>query len=130
MNAEYIIENIDFASRTWVFVFPLILMVLDFATGILNAYKRNEIKSSKMREGLIKKFGELVILIIGELIVFGTNIPAKNEIMSFLSIYISVMELISITENLVLLGVPLPAFSVKALHVTAEALDGTEEKGD
>ena len=57
MNAEYIVQNIDFASRAWVFVFPLILMVLDFATGILNAYKRNEIKSSKMREGLIKKFG-------------------------------------------------------------------------
>lgn len=131
MTAEQIFRNIEFASAAWVFVLPLILMVLDFATGILNAWKRHEIKSSKMREGLVKKFGELVILIIGELIVYATMIPGKNQIMSFLSLYICVMELISITENLDLLGVPLPAFIVKALHQTGEILDGNKaETGD
>lgn len=128
MTPEIILENIEFASPTWVFVAPLILMVLDFATGLGNAYKRHEIKSSIMRSGLMKKFGEVVILIIGELIVFATIIPARHQIMNFLALYISIMELISITENLDLLGVPMPGFIVKALHQTSEEMDDGKEE--
>ena len=128
MTPEIILENIEFASPTWVVVAPLILMVLDFATGLGNAYKRHEIKSSIMRSGLMKKFGEVVILIVGELIVFATIIPARHQIMNFLSLYISIMELISIAENLDLLGVPMPGFIVKALHQTSEKMDDGKEE--
>lgn len=127
MNPEIIFQNIEFASPTWVFVTPLILMLLDFATGLGNAYKRHEIKSSIMRSGLMKKFGEVVILIIGELIVYATIIPARHQIMNVLALYISVMELISIAENLDLLGVPLPRFIVRALHQTQEIIDEGKE---
>ena len=127
MTAEQIINQINFASPTWVFVVPCVLMVLDFATGFLNAAVKHEIKSSIMRTGLAKKAGEIVILVIGELIVYATVIPIKSEIMNFLSIYISLMELISIMENLALLGVPVPRFIVKALHQTQEIMDEGKE---
>ena len=127
MNHEIIVNQIEFASPAWVFAVPCILMVLDFITGVGNAWKRHEIKSSKMREGLMKKCGEVVVLCIGELIVFSTVIPIRNQIMNFFSLYISVMELISIAENLDLLGVPLPGFIVRALHKTAEAMDDGKE---
>ena len=127
MTAEQIINQINFASPTWVFVVPCVLMVLDFATGFLNAAVKHEIKSSIMRTGLAKKAGEIVILVIGELIVYATVIPIKSEIMNFLSIYISLMELISIMENLALLGVPVPGFIVRALHQTQELSDQGKE---
>lgn len=123
MSYSQLIESIEFASPAWVFIVPCVLMVFDFITGILNAWVKHEIKSSIMRKGLVKKCGELIILCIGELIVFSTVIPIRAQIMAFLSLYISVMELISIAENLTLLGVPLPAFIVRALHTTAEAID-------
>lgn len=123
MTAEQIINQIKFASPTWVFVVPLVLMALDFATGFLNAAVKHEIKSSVMRTGLAKKAGEVVILVIGELIVYATVIPVKAQIMNFLSVYISLMELISILENLDLLGVPLPRWIVKLLHQTQELID-------
>lgn len=127
MTAEQIINQINFASPTWVFVVPCVLMVLDFATGFLNAAVKHEIKSSIMRTGLAKKAGEIVILVIGELIVYATVIPVKTQIMNFLSIYISLMELISIMENLALLGVPVPGFIVRALHQTQELIDQGKE---
>ena len=102
MTAEQLINQISFSSPTWVFVLPLILMALDFATGFLNAFIKHEVKSSVMRAGLAKKAGEVVILVIGELIVYATIIPVKAQIMNFLSVYISLMELISILENLAL----------------------------
>jgi phage-related holin len=37
------------------------------------------------------------------------------------------MELISILENLALLGVPVPRFIVKALHQTQEIMDEGKE---
>ena len=128
MTAEQLINQINFASPTWVFVVPLILMALDFATGFLNAFIEHEVKSSVMRTGLAKKAGEVVILVIGELIVYATVIPVKTQIMNFLSIYISLMELISILENLALLGVPVPRFIVKALHQTQELIDDGKEE--
>lgn len=127
MNPQTLVENITFASPTWVFIVPCILMVLDFATGFMNAAVKHEIKSSIMRTGLAKKAGEIVILVIGELIVYATIIPIKSEIMNFLSIYISLMELISIMENLALLGVPVPGFIVRALHQTQELIDQGKE---
>ena len=83
MTAEQLINQINFASPTWVFVVPLILMALDFATGFLNAFNKHEVKSSVMRTGLAKKAGEVVILVIGELIVYATVIPVKTQIMNF-----------------------------------------------
>ena len=128
MTAEQLINQINFASPTWVFIVPLILMALDVATGFLNAFIKHEVKSSVMRTGLAKKAGEVVILVIGELIVYATVIPVKTQIMNFLSIYISLMELISILENLALLGVPVPRFIVKALHQTQELIDDGKEE--
>ena len=128
-NVEYIFNQIHFASAAWVFAVPCLLMALDFATGLLNAWIRKEIKSSIMRAGLVKKFGEVVILVIGEIIVFATDVSIRNEIMTGLSLYISLMELISITENLALLGVPLPGFLTRALAQTKHDLDIDEDKG-
>lgn len=112
MNADYILSNINFAGDEWKFAVPVALMAIDFLTGIIHAWATGHLKSYKMREGLMKKFAEISILVIGVLFEYGLGLP--SYILSGFSIYIMFMELVSICENLKKMGVPIPAFIEKA----------------
>lgn len=107
------LEKFHFTNAIWVLLIPLTLMLIDVLTGWLNAWLKGEIKSYRMREGLVKKCGEIMILIIGELFEFGLGLPMY--IMSLISLYIIMMELVSIAENLDKMGVPIPHFFKKGL---------------
>ena len=103
---------------------PGILMAIDILTGSLNAWAKRDFKSYKMRQGLVKKCGEVTILGIGELFTIGMILP--TYIMSGVSFYIIFMELISICENLQKMGVPIPKFIKMALSDTEKALEDKE----
>ena len=122
--------DIEFSNEFWIFMLPGILMLTDFITGFIKAWKKHEIKSSKMREGLAKKYGEFVCLIIGELFVVSVKVP--SYFIKAISGYIILMELISITENLDIIGVPIPKPIKRALKVINEKIqnDGKEDKND
>ena len=122
-NFANVTQEIQFTSMHWIFLLPLAFMLIDFISGFLKAWKNNEIDSSKMRKGLIKKVGEVLMLAVGELLVAGTMLPYSTNILQFISAYLSLMELISIFENLALLGVPIPGFINKTLKQTAEAIE-------
>lgn len=108
-----LVENFSFASDFWTVTLPILLMAVDILTGVVNAWAKQEIKSSTMRQGLARKFGELIVLVIGQIFFLGTHLP--NYVVAGLSLYIVLMELISICENLNKLGVPIPKFVEKAL---------------
>lgn len=127
-NVKEIFKNVRFVNEVWVFVIPLILMVIDIATGSINAWAKKEFKSCRMREGLVKKCGEIMILAIGELFTMGMVLPIY--IMSFVSAYIIFMELISICENLKKMGIPIPKFISKALDNAEKELNGKEDTND
>ena len=95
-----------FTDGRWALVVPCVLMAIDFATGFLGAWARREVQSAKMRTGLAKKLGEIAALLAAKLCTLGMALPA--ELMTGVALYIVVMELVSITENLALLGVPVP----------------------
>lgn len=97
--------KLEFTSIVWVFIVPLILMILDVLTGYCNAWKNNEVSSSKMRDGLGKKCAELVYIVIGTVFNYAFNLKA---IMYFLVIYVCYMEIVSLAENCDKLGVKLP----------------------
>jgi toxin secretion/phage lysis holin len=108
---------------------PFILMVLDFLTGMTHAWATGHLKSYKMRDGLNKKVGEICILLVGY--IFTWTINAPKYLMIGLTIYIVIMELISLSENLDKMGVPLPKPLKKALrNAEYKAIEGekTEEK--
>lgn len=119
-----VLENVKFVSEIWVFMIPGILMAIDILTGSLNAWAKRDFKSYKMRQGLVKKCGEVIILGVGELFTIGMVLP--TYIMSGISFYIIFMELISICENLQKMGVPIPKFIRKALSDTEKALEDKE----
>lgn len=109
-----IMSQLSFTSDFWIVLMPAILMTLDVMTGFINAWSKNQVKSSIMRQGLARKFGELVIITIGQLFFFGVGLP--KYCVAFISFYIILMELISICENLDKLGVPIPKFIKKVLN--------------
>lgn len=119
-----VLESVKFVNEVWVFMIPGILMAIDILTGSLNAWAKRDFKSFKMRQGLVKKCGEVTILGIGELFTIGMILP--TYIMSGISFYIIFMELISICENLQKMGVPIPKFIKKALSDTEKALENKE----
>ena len=112
---------VRFAGGLWVLAVPCVLMALDFATGFLNAWARREVQSAKMRTGLAKKLGEIAALVATKLCVTGMALPP--ELMTGVSLYIVLMELVSITENLALLGVPVPKKAREKLKNVRDELE-------
>lgn len=123
-----VIQNLHFTKDFWVVVVPCILMAVDIATGFVNAWAKHNIKSAIMRQGLARKFGELVIIGMAQL--FFYSLGLSKVIVSGVSFYIGIMELISICENLDKLGVPIPKFIKRALHDAQEKLAKEPEGGE
>lgn len=78
-------------------------VLFDIITGIAKAFYEGNFNSTVMRKGGFHKFAELMTLIGSGLvqyacnyIEFGIELPVVNVV----SVYISLMELISILENL------------------------------
>lgn len=97
--------NLHFTNNWWVFIAPLILMILDIITGYYNAWRKDEVSSKRMRDGLGKKCAELCYIILGVVFKFAFEISA---VMFFLVIYVCYMEVISLLENCDKLGVKMP----------------------
>lgn len=124
---QEILQHVQTASLVWMLIGPFVLMVFDFITGLANAWAHGDIISSKMRTGGVKKLGECVVLAIGLLFMVAYNMPKAVE--AFISFYISVMELISIAENLRDMGVPLPWFFSKGLKDIEKQLNEEPQSG-
>ena len=95
---QKLVSELHYTSELWLIMLPIILMGLDVITGTVNAWIKHEIDSAKLRKGLAKKMGEITVILIGELFVYAFGLPIL--VSSGISIYIVVMELISICENL------------------------------
>lgn len=83
-----------------VIVFSFI--VLDFVSGMIKAFKNNDFDSSIMRDGLINKMGELLILILAELAEKALpyfDISIGKPIFTGICTYIILMEIGSMIEN-------------------------------
>ena len=128
MDAIRVLASIHFASDWWVLALPASLMLIDILTGVVNAWATGHLKSYRMREGLLRKYGELMVLISFELITIGLKLPPY--FMAGVSGYIIFMELVSLLENLSKIGVPLPSFVKKALGVAEGVVNGEELDSD
>ena len=121
-----ILSNFHFTNEVWAIMLPIILMGIDVLTGLVNAWIKKEVLSSKLRKGLGKKLGEISAILIGEILVIALDLP--SGVADGVAFYIIVMELISICENLEKLGVPIPKFVRQALAITNENIqNGSEE---
>lgn len=131
MDINELYNSMITAEHFRVLLVPFVLMVLDFLTGVSHAWATGHLKSYKMREGLNRKFAEICIIAIGVLFRWAINLP--DYIVIGLTIYVLIMELVSISENLDKMGVPLPKWIQKALRnaeykIQNENLKSNEKK--
>lgn len=117
------LRDITFTHRYWVLLLPLVMMAADIITGWIQATINGTWDSTKMRKGLYRKSGELLIIVLAYVISIAIKLPF--DVASFIGGYIIIMELISVCENLNHAGLPVPAWIVKRLGKVAK--DMTED---
>ena len=108
-NIVNVLNKIHFTNFAWMLILPAAMMAIDVLTGwIGSVFVLKNFQSSIMRSGLIKKAVELLIILLGVLFTYGLGLP--TYFLKAISLYIILMELMSILENMDKCGVPLPAF--------------------
>ena len=104
MNIEQIISNLNFTNIFWQGGATLIFMIGDIISGVIQAVINKNLDSQKMREGLLRKILLIVVIILSFIFQYAFNIPIISKVVC---IYLIVMEIISIMENLKKAGIDL-----------------------
>lgn len=115
-----IFASLHYTHEYWSVLLPCIMITIDFITGLIFAWSSKTFESKKMRTGLTKKVGEISIIVIGEVFSFAFGLP--RYIMVGISLYIVLMELMSVFENLDKMGVPIPKFIKDVVNNTSESI--------
>lgn len=103
-NLINLIYQLKFANEIWQIIIPLIFMCADFITGFIQSLINGTTSSKIMRKGLLHKILLIIIIILSFLLQYGLNIPL---ISNFVCIYLVIMELTSILENIKKAGINL-----------------------
>lgn len=94
------------ASLALVLQVLLLLMVLDFVTGIAVAIQRGEVNSQKSYQGIGKKV--IVLALITATAIIQQHLSVDLPIVEIVAGFYIANEFISILENAALAGVPVP----------------------
>lgn len=122
------------------FAVMIAVMIIDYITGMAQAYISHTLNSRVGVTGIIKKVGYIVAVAVGivadylissALVNCGIDLRINYCIGMIVTIWFIINELISILENLSEIGIPLPKFLVsvvKRLKITVEVkTDESEE---
>ena len=124
------------------FVVLLVVMLIDYGTGMAEAYVNKSLNSRIGVVGILKKIGYIVAVAVGvvadylitnALIKIGIDINVGGYIGLVVTIWFIINELISILENLTEIGTPLPKFLVsfvKRLKITVDNTAESENKDE
>lgn len=116
----------------------LIMMVVDYLTGMTAAWMRGELSSKVGAKGILKKVGYMALIVVAAgvdyLIWAGVaavqvDIGYKMWFGLLVAVWLIINEMISILENLSRMDVPLPDFLVKAIEKAKNSID-TKKKED
>lgn len=123
----------------FLFLAFFLLNVADYVTGWLKAYFAQQENSNKGLKGIVKKVGYWVVIAIAFFTalaftrmgaVIGINLDFLTLIGWFTLATFIMNEIRSILENLVIIGVDVPAFLIKGLEVAAGAIEEKTNKRD
>ena len=120
----------------------LIAMIIDYATGMISAWHKAELSSKKGVFGIVKKVSYLGLVCVGmgvDWLIYsglhsiGIDLGYTIFFGLLVTIWLVINELISILENLRVIGVPLPKFLlsiVKKLKITTENVGKSESEDE
>lgn len=101
----------------------IVLMVIDYITGFLGAIKQARVNSEIMFWGGIRKL--IILAVVALAFLFDKMLGNADPILRTLAIYFYVArEGLSVTENLGIMGVPLPPAVTKVLEQLQTKGDG------
>lgn len=112
-----------------------VVMLIDYASGVANAYARGEWSSKVGIRGIVKKVGYMGVVIVAAVFDWLIYSGLKGVGVSFdgsyyfgliVTIWLIINECISILENLGELGVPLPGFLLRGIKKLQKQI---EDKG-
>ena len=112
------------------------VMVLDYVTGMADAWAARELSSKTGLLGIVKKLCYLVavaVAVVVDWVIQSVAAKAGLDMGNFyafgllVTVWLILNELISILENLSTLGVPLPEFLMKIIEKLKKT---AEEKGE
>ena len=121
------LSHLTYSHVYWIFLLPLIGAGADIITGWIQATINGTWDSTKMRKGLYRKGGELLVVIIAFIAEEAVPALASYRLATWISFYIVVMEAVSVLENLNQAGVNFPKVLLKKLGKVKEELDGDDE---
>ena len=124
------LSTFSYSHIYWIFLLPLIGAGADIVTGWIQASVNNNWKSDIMRAGLYRKSGELLIVVLGFVAEQAVPVIGQYKLATWISLYICIMEAISVLENLDKAGVGFPKSILKKLGKVKEELDGGEDSHD
>lgn len=101
---ENLMQTLTFSSILWQVLTPLIFSGLDILTGYIQAVINKNVDSKVMREGLLHKCLLIVAIIVGYVVEYAFGISAVAQA---ITVYICIMEVMSILENLKKAGLDL-----------------------
>lgn len=116
--------NIVFGRIDYSFSFLMLVMALDYLTGILCGWVDKSLSSNKATRGLFKKFFIFIYVIIAHHLDMLLHVDYVR--MGVCYMY-AMGEVISIIENGTRLGVPVPQPIKKALEILNNKVENEEE---
>lgn len=122
MEIYELMKDLNFISVTWQIITPLCFSVADFVTGYIQAVINHNVESKKMRIGLLHKTLIFLVILLSFILDFAFNL---NYISSFVCVYVVIMEITSILENLKRAGINVGKFG-KTLEAKKEDVDEKE----
>jgi len=114
------LTQIHFTAPYWELLLPCIGAGADIVTGWLQATINGTWDSTKMRRGLYRKIGEIMVVVLAWVV--GVAIVLPVDIAQMAAIYILIMEGISILENLDQAGINIPILK-KILKKAQDSID-------
>lgn len=102
MNILEIVQNLNFSNLFWQIITPVLFSLADIVTGYIQAVINKNVDSQKMRVGLYHKVLIILVLFLSFILGIAFDIMA---IPSFVCVYVVIMEVISIIENLKKAGI-------------------------
>ena len=126
-NADFFdtaLDTVQYTHQYWIFLLPVLGAMADIITGWIQASINATWDSTKMRKGLFRKGGELLVVVLAFVTEYALQVAAQAHIATFLSIYIVIMEALSVLENLDQAGVPIPPIIRDRLGKVKHELDG------
>lgn len=120
-------------------VILILLMLVDYITGVIAAFFKKELSSWKGLQGILKKFSFMLLVALGFLLDFvitylidkmGLNFSTSGIFGIATTCWLIGNEGLSILENAAVIGLPIPPFLKPALSKIKETADNIGKGGE